>query len=185
MRALSLVLFLCGACHNDSVSSDQEAQLAYLGLDPHVDKAIQLGFDGFNSASSANISPQMTTGTLSGTLTVTGQVDQGASANKGMRLVEALVGYSDVKDYTYDTTTAMEPALTMQLKMIPTGTLSGTLAGTYTMSGMLEGSVDLSLSFTGQLMAGMGSVVARAPGTTHVTGTATSKYGTYNVDVTR
>ena len=54
-----------------------------------------LGFAGFNAASSANIPPQMTTGDVAGTLTVTGQVDQGASSNKNMRLVEALVGYQD------------------------------------------------------------------------------------------
>jgi hypothetical protein len=183
MRTACLLLLVCSACHDNSVSSDQEAQLAYLGLDPHIDKAIQLGFDGFNSASSANISPQMATGALAGTLTVTGQVDQGASANKGMRLVEAMVGYSDVQGYVYDTSTG--PALTMQLKGIPTGTLTGTLVGSYTMTGMLQGDVMLNLSFTGDLQAGTGTKVERKPGTTHITGTATSKYGTYNVDVTR
>ncbi len=187
MRAACLFLLLCSACHNDSsVSSDQDAQLAYLGLDPHVDKAIQLGFDGFNTASSANISPQMTTGTIAGTLTVTGQVDQGASSNKTMRLVEALVGYSDVQDYVYDTAAAAGPALSMDLKMIPTGTLDGTLVGTYTMTGKLMGDVMLNLTFAGSLQAGTGAnKVERKPGTTHITGTATSKYGTYNVDVTR
>jgi hypothetical protein len=184
MRAACLLILLCSACHDDSVASVQDAQLAYLGLDPHIDKAIQLGFDGFNSASSANISPQMTTGVLAGTLTVTGQVDQGASANKGMRLSEAMAGYSDVKDYVYDTT-ATGPALTMQLKMIPTGTLTGTLVGTYTMTGHLQGDVMLNLSFAGDLQAGTGTKVERKPGTTHITGTATSKYGTYSVDVTR
>jgi len=55
---------------------------------------MQLGFDGFNSASSANIATQTAAGAKSGTLTVTGQVDQGASANKGMRLQVALAsGY--------------------------------------------------------------------------------------------
>jgi hypothetical protein len=185
MRMLMLALLLCSACHDDSVASDEDARNAYLGLDTHIDKAIKLGFDGFNSASSANISPQMTTGTLTGTLTVTGQVDQGSSANKGMRLAEAMVMYSDVKDFTYDTTAAAAPALEMMLKSIPTGTLSGSLNGTYTMTGTLSGDVVLALTFTGDLQAGTGMNVERKPGTTHIIGTATSQYGTYNVDLTR
>src|SRR5262245_6992040 len=86
MAALAALVSGCGP----GVNSDEQARRAYLGLDPSIDKAIQAGFDGFNSASSANISPQTKTGTASGMLTVTGQVDQGASANKGMRLSEAL-----------------------------------------------------------------------------------------------
>src|SRR5258708_4492138 len=64
-----------------AVQSEADARAAYLGLDPSIDRAIGLGFDGFNSASSANISPQTGKGALAGTLTVTGQVDQGASPN--------------------------------------------------------------------------------------------------------
>src|SRR3954447_5100250 len=93
-RTSILLLVILSACGNN-VSSTADAQKAYLGLDPSVDKAISLGFAGFNSASSANISPQTTDGGVSGTLTVTGQVDQGVSANKGMRLTEALSSYSD------------------------------------------------------------------------------------------
>ena len=37
------------ACGND-VSSTEDAKNAYLGLDPSVDRAIQLGFDGYNLA---------------------------------------------------------------------------------------------------------------------------------------
>jgi hypothetical protein len=62
--------------------------------------------------------PQMTTGTATGTLVVTGQVDQGASANKGMRLKEALVNYSDDGKLTYNTDAAALPALEMMLKSI-------------------------------------------------------------------
>ena len=83
------------ACGDDGVSSTEDAKNAYLGLDPSIDKAITLGFAGFNSAKSANIDAQTAMGTKSGTLTVTGQVDQGNSANKGMRLLVAMTGYSD------------------------------------------------------------------------------------------
>ncbi len=47
------------------------------------------------------------------------------------------------------------------------------------------GAVALNLAFTGKLMAGAGMTVTRAPGTTHITGTATSSAGTYSVDITR
>ena len=184
------LLLLCSALAlgtgcGDGVSSDEQARRAYLGLDLHIDKAIQLGFDGFNSASSANISPQMTAGMVSGTLKVRGQVDQGAAANKGMRLFEELVNYSDDGKLVYATAATALPALNMQLKGIPTGTLDGNLMGNYTMTGELKGSVTLTLTFTGQLQAGTGTQVLRKPGTTHITGTATSGDGTYNVDVTR
>jgi hypothetical protein len=174
------------------VSSAEDARKAYLGLDPSIDKAITLGFDGFNSAQSANISPQMSTGGVSGTLTVTGQVDQGVSANKGMRLFTAYASYQDPVQYqnaalrvTYNADAAALPALTMQLKNIPTGTLDGTLVGTVNMTGDEHGALMLNLTFTGQLQAGPGSTVVRKPGTTHITGTATSAAGTYMVDVTR
>ena len=62
-----------------------------------------------------------------GTLAINGQVDQGSSANKGMRLTVGMVGWSDGPfaiddkgnklDITYDTSTTVtsQPALTMQL----------------------------------------------------------------------
>jgi hypothetical protein len=53
------------------------------------------------------------------------------------------------------------------------------------MTGDLKNTVTLTLSFTGMLQAGSGTTVERKPGTTHITGTAVSDYGTYNVDVTR
>jgi hypothetical protein len=77
------------------------------------------------------------------------------------------------------------PFLSMQLKNIPTGTLDGTLVGTVRMSGIESGDLTLNLTFTGLLQAGSGSTVIRQPGTTHITGTATSAAGTYTVDVTR
>ena len=164
-----LIVCLVSACEgSDTVSSDEQARRAYLGLDQSIGKSITLGFDGFNSAQSANISPQMVNGDSAGTLTITGQVDQGASANKGMRLYVGMVGYTDgaikVNDkgdtihVTYDTSTtqADQPYLQMSLKNIPTGTL----------------------------MAGPSNTVVRVPGSTHVTGTATSGNGMYMVDVT-
>src|SRR5206468_5428183 len=106
---------------------------AYLGLDKSIGKAIKLGFDGFNSATSANISPQMASGDVAGVLTVIGQVDQGSSANKGMRLNCQLVAYTDGAvmlngktvnvTYTTESDVASQPALQMMLKGIPTGTL--------------------------------------------------------------
>ncbi len=180
---LGVLLSLAPAC-GGGVSSDQQAQQAYLGLDASIDKAIQLGFDGFNAASSANIPAEMTTGMASGTLTVTGQVDQGTSANKGMRLSEAMNTYSDDGQIQYTTSANSLPALTMQLKNIPTGTLTGTLTGDFAMAGALSGSVTLNVTFNGNLQPGTGTQVERQPGTTQITGTATSGSGTYQINVT-
>jgi len=184
--ALAALTFLAAfaACGND-VNSTEDAKKAYLGLDPSVDKAITLGFAGFNAASSANIAPQTADGGVSGTMTVTGQVDQGTSANKGMRLSDALSNYSDDGQIRYNTDQAALPALTINLKGIPNGTLDGSLNGSFMMSGGLTGQVSLALSFAGQIQSGPNNTVVRAPGTTHITGTATSPAGTYNVDVTR
>jgi hypothetical protein len=88
------LLALAAGC-GGGVSSEETARRAYFGLDRYVDRGINLGMAGFNAASSANIPAQTAMGDVSGTLTVTGQVDQGASANKGMRLRTALANYSD------------------------------------------------------------------------------------------
>jgi hypothetical protein len=185
MRKLFIATLFVLGCGNGSVHSDADAMKAYLGLDASIDKAINLGFAGFNAASSANIPSQMTNGTVKGTLTVGGQVDQGSSSNKTMRLTTSYVSYSDDGKVFYDTAQTALPALTMDLKNIPTGTLTGTLDGTLTMSGDLKNAITLTLSFSGNLQAGPNNTVVRAPGSTHVTGTAVSDYGTYNVDVTR
>ncbi|MEO8707216.1 MAG: hypothetical protein ABI867_44725 [Kofleriaceae bacterium] len=191
-----VVLATTGACgsDDDEIDSDTEARLAYLGLDTSIEKSITLGFDGFNSASSANITPQSTVGITAGTLTVTGQVDQGSSDNKGMRLSIGMVDYTDgditdddgVFAITYDTDgdPALQPFLSMQLKNIPDGTLDGTLAGTYVMSGFVEDEAQLDLVFTGDLEDDGAGGVTRVPGTTHVTGTATNNDGgVFEVDV--
>ena len=186
----ALLLSATFACSSDNsntaVTSADTAKTAYIGLDASIDKAISLGFAGFNAASSANIPPQTANGNVGGTLIVSGQVDRGASANKTMNLTEAMSAYTDDGKITY-VTTATAPALSMKLANIPTGTMNGTLVGTYTMTGALSGSVTLNVGFTASLMAGDGgnTSVTRKPGTTHVTGTATSGNGTYAIDITR
>lgn len=193
----TIAIALLGACGgDDTLSSDEEARRAYFGLDESVAASITLGFAGFNAASSANISPQSAVGIVGGTLTVTGQVDQGSSSNKGMRLRVGMVAYTDGVvvidgqpteiDIIYETATdpAAQPALTMQLKGIPSGTLDGTLIGDYAMTGDIEGTATLNLTFSGKLMDAGGGKVVRVPGMTHVTGTAVSGDGTYAVDVT-
>lgn len=185
--ALAALTFLSAfAACGGGVSSEADAKKAYMGLDTSVDKAIQLGFDGYNfDPNGANIQAQTADGGVSGTMTVTGQVDQGASNNKGMRLADALANYSDDGHVTYNTDSNALPALTINLKNIPSGTLDGSLNGAFLMSGGLSGQVSLNLIFSGVLEAGPGNTVVRKAGTTHITGTATSPAGTYNVDVTR
>lgn len=192
MRKLFFPLILMASCSSGGgVNSTEQAKQAYLGLDESIDKAITLGFAGFNAAKSANIPTQQTTGDVSGTMTVTGQVDQGVSANKQMRLLEALDDYSDTDaGIAYGTSTdagtdGAPAALGMSLQGIPTGTLTGTLDGTYGMKGALQGTVTLAVSFNGDLEANDAGGVERKPGTTHITGTATSGSGVYNIDVTR
>ena len=189
LLTLSLALAACG----DGVSDEESARRAYLGLESAIDKSINLGMAGYNSASSANIAPQATQGGLSGTLTVNGQVDQGTSPNKGMRLTTTFVDYSDdvtelEEDITYDTPDAAAlPALVFSLRDIPNGTYSGTLMGKVKMSDGLEGDVTLALTFSGQIQesgAGTGDI-QRVPGSTTITGTAVSEYGTYDVSLTR
>src|SRR6185312_16307237 len=119
---------------------------------------------GFNAATSANIPSEMTTGTAGGTLQIDGQVDQGSSDNKGMRLTVTMAAYSDgpfVVDsdkntytVTYATDAATLPALDLSLKGIPTGMLTGTLMGTYHLTGDIAGDVVLNLVITGTMADG-------------------------------
>jgi hypothetical protein len=191
------------------VHSTDDARRAYLGLDESIDKAITLGFDGFNAASSANIPTQHGTGAATGTMDIGGQVDQGNSSNKTMRLTDTLTAYSDDGVTAYDTGSNAPAQLDMTLNKIPTGTLNGSLNGSFTMSAAvrpdgggsadggvvpaadagapLVGVVTLALTFTGDLQANASdaSKVERKPGTTHITGTASAGGFTYAVDVTR
>src|SRR5690606_20843736 len=108
---------------------------------------IQLGFDGYNAASSANIPQQSQAGDLTGTMIVTGQVDQGSSDNKGMRLQVTLEdAYADVvlegeREVIYNGGPA---DLGMSFKGLPDADLSGTLVGTFVMDGDLVGDVALN-----------------------------------------
>lgn len=213
MRTISkrLVLLLCVcflalsavACDDDEgISSNEEARRAYLGLDVSIGKSLTLGFDGFNSASSANIEPQTAAGDLQGTLTITGQVDQGSSDNKGMRLYVGMVDYSDGHvviddqqteiDIIYDTDAdpTKQPYLTLTLRNIPSGTFDGAITtgssqlGVYHMSGDLVGTAALNLTMSGQLEGTSATDVHRVPGSTTITGTATSGDGLYEINLT-
>ncbi|MCK5795549.1 MAG: hypothetical protein KAI47_00085 [Deltaproteobacteria bacterium] len=201
MRARFKIAILClpllmtsTACgdDNNAVNSEEEARRAYMLLDKMVEKAMDLGFKGFNAATSANIPAQTDKGAVQGTINVTGQVDHGASNNKGMRLFVELIDYADDKDdqdhpMVVYVTGAQKPALNMQLKKIPTGTMDGTLTGGFKMAGHLQGEVVLNLTLISDLEADSASAggVRRKAGTVQVTGTATSPYGTYNVNLTR
>lgn len=191
---LTLIGLLGAACGSDGIDSDEAARRAYLGLDTSVESSLALGFAGFNAANSANIDPQMMPGLSAGMLTITGQVDQGSSANKGMRLHVGMVDFSDgevVLDdlttfeatYNTDVDVTQQPALDLSLRGIPTGTFTGTLAGVYHLSGGIDADADLSLTFSGTLQAAPGGAT-RVPGTTKVTGTATSGDGVFEVNVT-
>jgi len=195
-----LVAVLGGACGDgDDIDSNEEARRAYFGLDGSIEKSLQLGFAGFNAASSANIEPQMMAGDDASMLTISGQVDQGSSDNKGMRLRVGMVDYNDgdvlieqegkddvLVNITYDTNTdvAMQPFLDLKLSNIPTGTFTGTLTGSYTMDGGLDGTAELNLTFTGKLMSNGAGGTTRVPLMTTVTGTAKSGDGTYEVNLT-
>ncbi|MCB9594071.1 MAG: hypothetical protein H6719_15160 [Sandaracinaceae bacterium] len=187
---LLLALTLSVGCGN-GIASDEAAERAYLGLDGMVGKALALGFDGFNMASSANIPPQSTTGDVTGTLDVSGQVDMGASDNKGMRLHLDLVDYQDAVPesdliVTYDTEAGVPASLDLSLRGIPNATMTGSLTGTFYMVGDIEGPVTLDLSIAGMTEADptVADNLRRVAGSTTVTGTATSDFGTYTVDVT-
>ncbi len=177
----------------EGLGSEEDARRAYLGLDESIEKALDLGMDGFNAASNANIPTQSGDGDVSGTIVVDGQVDQGASDNKGMRLTVALDDYSDgviehVDDedveITYYTDPGDLPDLTLSLRNIPDGTLEGTLVGTYELHGSIEGTATLDLMMSGPIEDDGSGGVSRTVGQTHVTGVAHSGDYTYDVDVT-
>ncbi len=198
MNRICFLLLAVGlaACGSDEIDSDEEARRAYFGLDASIEKSLTLGFAGFNSATSANISPQMATGTKAGMLVITGQVDQGSSDNKGMRLRVGMVDYTDgplvigeeTIDVNIDYDTAveveMQPYLQLSLRNIPNGTFTGTLTGVYVMSGDIEGETNLDLMFAGEIKDDGTGQVVRTPGTTMVTGTAISGDGTFDVTLT-
>lgn len=197
--ALALLVLLAACGDGGDIDSNEEARRAYYGLDASIEKSLTLGFAGFNSATSANIAPQAGVGDAGGTLTISGQVDQGASANKEMRLRVGMVDYTDgdvvihedgaddiIVNITYDTNAdvTLQPYLQLSLRNIPDGTFTGTLTGVYTMAGDLEGEAELDLAFSGKLMSNGAGGTARVPLMTTVTGTAKSGDGTFAVDLT-
>lgn len=198
LAAFSLVATVGLSACGGSVSSDEQARRAYLGLDKSIEKSLQLGFAGFNAASSANITPQSTNGDETGTLIISGQVDQGSSANKGMRLRVGMTDYSDGEVTIEDETVAIaystpedvnvQPALNLSLRNIPNGTFDGTLIGGFDMTGDLEGRVTLNLTMSGQIEDDGTGKVRRKAGSTTVTGTATAGEaddpGVYEVNLT-
>jgi len=198
LLALLLSLVAMAGCSDDNISSDTEARWAYLGFDSAIDKALNLGFDGFNAATSANIPDQNGLGDVDGTMVVGGQVDQGNSANKEMRLVVTLVDYydgpvrDDVEDIddldvTYTTPELMPLELDLSLRSIPNGTFTGTLVGTALLTGDLEAEGTFMLSLAGEIQEDPAdaSRVIRTPGTLTITGTVTSSDGVFDVDVMR
>jgi hypothetical protein len=197
LAALSLTLVLATGCDGDDIDSDTEARWAYLGFDRAVDRAINLGFDGFNAASSANIPEQSGVGDVAGDMFINGQVDQGTSDNKEMRLLVTLVDYDDgdfddpVTDDVetlsalYNTVDGEEPALDMSLRDVPDGTFTGTLVGRMLIDGSIDADADFDVAFSGDIADDGAGGVIRVAGTLVITGTVTSGDGVFNVDVMR
>ena len=198
-RLAVVLLSICAACNN-KISSDREAEVAWLGLEESLDRALALGLKGYSEASSANIDAQEEAGEVTGTMTVTGQADQGSSDNKGLRLDVALVDYSDeiLIDFdgdgedeeliiTYDTNPDDPPYFDLKLRDVPDGTIEGTLSGDYDMRDDLQGIVQLNLALDGALESDpeISGGTRISAGTLHVTGTAGTENGdSYDVDVT-
>ena len=149
-------------------------------------RVLALGFAAFNAADSANVPTQSGAGAESGTMTIGGQVDQGSSSNKGMRLTMALADYSDgdIEETAiiYDTGDTAPVDVDLSLRDIPDGTVTGTVVGSISMTGDLVGLIALEYALSGLIEPGVGDEVALVDGSTGVTGSATSEYGTFEVD---
>ena len=197
-KSLAALVSLCAlAGCPGTVNNDDSARIAYIGLDQVVVRGLALGFAGFNAASSANIPAQSDEGDASGSIGVTGQVDQGSSDNKGMRLEAALNDYSDGPvddpettdvqesyDLTYTTSDGAALNLEINLRDIPNGTLSGTLGGDVAMDGDIVGDVTVDLSFDGVIIETSSGGTVREEGSTEVTGTVTAGGTAFDVDTT-
>lgn len=197
MLVIAATAVLSSAC-GGQVASEQEARIAYLGVDQVVSKVLALGFAGFRAASSANIPTQSDDGDESGTIVVDGQVDQGSSDNKGMRLDVALDEYSDgtIDDpetdgddeiaIVYATAEDAPLDVDLDLRDFPDGTLEGSLSGVVVMSGDLEGDLELSITLAGEIEEDPDSAgdTIRVVGSTEVTGTASNANGTFDIDTT-
>jgi hypothetical protein len=189
-----LIATAVGCGNGNSVTSDEQARRAYLGLDKSVSKSLALGFMGYNAATNANIPTEMAAGDATGSLTITGHVDQGNPSQVSMGLAAAMTMYSDGKivvddknntiTVTYATDSATPPSLSLKLNSSAGDTLTGSLDGVYTMSGDLQGTVTLNLMINGTF-SGTAPNVMRVAGSTTVTGTAVnSSGGMYMVNTT-
>jgi hypothetical protein len=183
-----------GCGNGNSVNSDEQARRAYLGLDKSISKSLALGFAGYNAAKNANIPTEMAPGDATGTLTITGHVDQGNPSQASMGLAAGMTMYSDGKivvdnnnttiTVTYATDSAVPPSLSLKLNASAGNTLSGSLDGEYIMSGDLQGTVTLNLQINGTF-SGTAPNVTRVAGATTVIGTAVSSSGgTYTLNTT-
>jgi hypothetical protein len=183
---LMVIATVVGCGNGNSVNSDEQARRAYLGLDKSISKSLALGFAGYNAATNANIPTEMAAGDATGSLTITGHVDQGNAGQASMGLAAAMAMYSDGKivvddknttiTVTYATDSAAPPSLSLKLNSSAGNTLSGSLDGEYTMSGDLQGTVTLNLQINGTF-SGTAPNVTRVAGKTTVTGTAVSSSG--------
>ena len=173
------------ACHGGAVNDEEAAHIAYLGLDRAIDRAIKLGFDGYNAASNANIPDQSEPGDLSGVMIVGGKVDAGASNNKEMTLDVTLKdNYADGPVEGLDVVYNGGPiSLDLSLKGLPGADITGTFSGAFAMGGDLAGNLALDLAITGMTEEAPDGTIRRKAGTIHVVGTATSDYGVYDVNV--
>jgi hypothetical protein len=195
LLSLALLGVLSAQC--GGVSNAEAARKAYVGLDRAVDRALSLAFDGLNAATSANIPAQTGNGDVMGTMLVEGQVSQGSSSNREMRLRVTLTNYRDmVRDngdggtgaelrLVYDVPQGGAP-LALDVSLRPP-IFAATLIGTLRMTGEIEGTVTLNLTMSGRLesMSGTGSRLMRVAGSTRIQGTVTSGSTTFNVDVMR
>jgi hypothetical protein len=190
--SLLMLATVVGCGNGDSVSSNEEARRAYLGLDKSISKSLALGFAGYNAATNANIPTQMAAGDATGTLTITGHVDQGNPSQASMGLSGQLTMYSDGKievddkgdtiTVTYATDSAAPSSISLKLNTSAGSSLTGSLAGVYKMTGDLDGTVTLDLQLDGTF-SGTAPDVMRVAGSTTVTGTAVSSSGgTYMVN---
>ena len=136
-----VITSLIPACSDDGVSSDEEARRAYFGMDESIANSSRSALQASTPRPAPTSRRSRPRAPRAGTITITGQVDQGNSNNKGMRLHVGMAGYTDGQvvidgkaldvNITYATNadSALQPALTLSLKNIPTGTLTGTLVG--------------------------------------------------------
>ncbi|HEX6835349.1 MAG TPA: hypothetical protein VF334_02195 [Polyangia bacterium] len=183
--ALLLVAAACGCNNGEAPTINTQAMEAYLGMDSSIEKALDLAFVGMNSAATANIAPETIGGDAKGKLVVMGQVDQGTSSSKTIRVDAVYNGYSDDGDTFYATDAAAPPLLALELTQLPYGALSGTFLGVFTMSGLFVGPLTVELKLDGQLQPAGTTGVARVMYSTRIHGTAVSDYGSYAVDFTR